>query len=323
MKEPGRWRGSPVDSQGDLRTRTTRTTDIEPRLRALLHCAGEAIQPPADLVERGLQRGQRVRRRRRVGRVTAAAVAVVVVVTGSAVVVRGSATSSGSAFGGWSVSAVSTPLHLPPPAGDTEPIAARSAAVILLSLLPAGTAWNHGGQDDPGILHDPGAPAVYAYTTYDDGNGPVQVDVNYDHGWCLTWSCAEQFEVEHGKPTEADSARRQAIAGHIFGCAVMSGSRCEQRDLADGSRLLLFPPKADHEGLRQGVQLVRKDGTRIAAYQTITDYASGNGKTFTATQADLPLSVDQLVAIVTSPLWRDQVPVSVSAAGEALEPFHP
>lgn len=301
------------------------TTDIEPRLRGFLHSIGEAIQPPVDLVERGLARGQRVRRRRRVGRVTAAAVAVVVVVTGSAVVVRGSDTSSGAAIGGWTVSAVSTPLHLPPPVGDTtEPIDGRSAAVILLSLLPAGTAWNHGGQDDPGILHDPGAPAVYAYTTYDDGGGPVQVDVNYDHGWCLTWSCAEQFEAEHGKPVESDSARRQAIAGHIFGCAMMSGTRCEQRDLADGSRLLLLlPPTADHDGLRQGVQLVRKDGTRIAAYQTITDYASSNGMTFTAAQADLPLSVDQLVAIVTSPLWRDRVPGSVSAIGETLESFLP
>jgi hypothetical protein len=298
------------------------TTDIEPRLRALLHSTGDTIHPPVDLVERGLERGQRVRRWRRMGRVTAAAVAVVVVVTGSAVVVRGSDTDS--AFGGWTVSGVSTPLHLPPPAGNTtEPIAARSAAVILLSLLPAGTAWNHGGQDDPGILHDPGAPAVYAYTTYDDGDGPVQVGVNHDHGWCLTWSCAEQFEAEHGKPTESESARRQATAGHIFGCATR-GEQCEQRDLKDGSRLLIFAPRADHRGLTQTVQLVRKDGTRIAILQetAIPDYESGNGKTFPAARDDLPLSVDQLVAIVTSPLWQDRVSDSVSAAGETLESFH-
>jgi Glyoxalase-like domain len=44
-----------------------------------------------------------------------------------------------------------------------------------------GTAWNHGGQDDPGIP-SPGTPVVYACTTYDGGDGPVQVGVNYDHG---------------------------------------------------------------------------------------------------------------------------------------------
>lgn len=299
------------------------TTDIEPRLRMLLHSTGEAIEPPLDLVERGLARGPRVRRRRRMGRIIAAAVAIVAVATASAVVPRASDTSSGSAVGTRTVPGVSTPLHLPPPVGDsTEPIDGRGAAAILLSLLPDGTAWNHGGQDDPGTP-SPGTPVVYAYTTYDDGGGPVQVGVNYDHGWCLTWSCAEEFEAKNGKPAESASARREAIAGHIFGCASMSGP-CEQRDLADGSRLLILAPEADHDGLTQGVQLVRKDGTRIAVFQTttLTDYASGLGKTFTAARDDLPLSVDQLVAIATSRLWQDQVSDSVLAAGETLEPFH-
>jgi hypothetical protein len=138
------------------------------------------------------------------------------------------------------------------------------------------------------------------------------------------WSCAEEFEAKNGKPAESQSARREAIAGHVFGGDSMMSGRCEQRDLADGSRLLVFAPEADHDGFTQGAQLVRKDGTRIAVFQTtaIADYGSGLGKTFTVVRDDLPLSVDQLVTIATSRPWRDQVSDSVLAAGETLESFH-
>lgn len=269
-----------------MNSETNHETDLHRLFRSVV---GPIDPPVARLVESGLAHGRKSRRRKRVlsSMVGATAAVTVISIGGFGLLREGSARSAPLGFAsGGSPSPGSSPAVL-------HGLDARSSAAILASLLPdAGVTSGYGGQQVP--QH----PDVASSLSYDDGGGPVEVGVNYDHGW-----------LPHEKNPDG------------WNCAGFSGL-CTEEALPDGSLLLVLGPHQENGPgtVMLGVQLFRPDGTRVAIHEI--NQIQREGKDSPITRPDLPLTADQLAEMAKSSLWQDAVPAWIVEAGLKLQPFH-
>ena len=268
-------------------------TDVDDELARLLHGAVATLEPPRALDAAAiLARGRRLRRRRTAAQLgSALAVAGLAAGVAVAVAVPGfggtggtdgatripAASAPGAASGGASTSAAVTP---PGP-----PLTRQSILQTFRSLLPdpAVTVSMRHGSEEP----DDGPGYVGVTTTYDDGQGKVQIAVSVSY----------------------------PPSGGGLGSACQI-SACTQTK--DGSRLAVYqgsdrPGQPDLEPKNWSVSLERPDGTTIE----VTEWNSMTEKTpSSVTRERPPLTIGQLTAIVSSPTWAELVPPPASVASE-------
>jgi hypothetical protein len=259
--------------------------DVDEQLSELMARSVATLDSPptGPLVAGAISRGRRLRRRRTAAQVCSA-LAVAGLATGLAVAVVGPGSGDGGGNRAGTIAAVSAPSApsteaSTPPAEAWTPIPdtpAQERLVLLQtfkSLLPDQRAvtvsMRHGSAepaDAPGY--------VGLTTTYDDGNGKVQVAVSVSY----------------------------PPSGGGLGAACQI-SVCTKTE--DGSTLAVYqgsdhPGQPNLEPKNWSVSLERRDGTTVE----VTEWNSMTEKTpNSVTRALPPLTIAQLTAIVSSPRW--------------------
>jgi hypothetical protein len=258
------------------------TSNIDEQVRQAMRAAADGIEPPVqELVDGGLARGRRLRRRHRMPVVGAALVATALLAIGvlmapqltagqqevaapaddtSGLVVEANPANSG----------VPDNAEAPP---DVEPISSEDVLETLVELLPPGEITDSRAMPQYVVEGMGENPA--AIVTFDDGVGAGNVSVTlYDF------------------PTGG-------------GCHDPSPDvQCTEKILEDGSVLRIgqgpeFIDGRQPDLLSWGATLERRDGLEIHLQQ---NNAVGE-KDVPATRPEPPLTVEQMEAIVTSDRW--------------------
>jgi hypothetical protein len=248
-----------------------------------LQAAGDVFPgPPADLVERGVLRGRRMRRAR-VARTSAAAVSLVLIAAGGAV-------AGSHVFGGATAQTASTPT--PTPSTKTPASATPSASAVisgqtmistLEGLLPHGGTFTEtqgrGTEALPG-----GGAAPFASVVYHGGGGASEIEV-----------ALSRFAA--GTPvTSTEYSSCPSTIENPY-------SVCSAHTQPDGSLLVVdkdFTRPQTNTGQRSwSVVLIRTDGAMIQ----VSEYGGGAEKSTTG-PVNPVLSTDQLAAIARSTAWQ-------------------
>lgn len=265
----------------------------EATLADAMHAATAGFQPPtAELVRGGLARGRRMRAVRR-AQVTVAALAVVAIGGAGTVALSDLGSGSGKTNVAGSANQPNTSASAPPAPGtpQTPPVTAQQVFDTIKSLLPApGTVTDV-------VLNDAtGGSTVGVKFTYDpDGKGAADVVAHVEGNGQdpKTWVCP-------------------SFPGY-------DPANCTITPLPDGSTLHVrkdreFPMSestADGKAGPSGggakewsAQIARPDGVQVFIYAT----DSIGEKTGHVTRSAPVLTLEQLKAVVTSPLWGSVAP---------------
>lgn len=250
-------------------------------LRTALHDAVEAGEPPVGSGPAAVfARADRVRARRRLT-VVAGGITVLGLVAGAAALAANQPAAP-------STPAVAKPSPAPaslspsPSPSPTRRLAEPPADVMiktLQDLLPAGATVAH-----------PFSQQGYAEVILIDQAGSGKVEVNVQ----------PRFTEEVPGHTGGDPLT------NLFSCATRPAdprTHCTDVTRPDGTRGVLTEGPSEDAGhdriKRRLVDVIRPDGVRIA----VATWNAEREKTNTATRADPPLTLPQLLAIATDPAW--------------------
>jgi hypothetical protein len=274
---------------------TTPTLSFEDQLRDAL----TAVPTPAPLVlDDVLRRANALRRRRRIRQTAAGAVAAVGLAVGGPLLTNallpGSIDTPHSAASG----ASSTVAGLTPVVTSTPGSAAvtgRVTAYRLSKLGPAGVISSYEGQSSAG----PSGSDTSAALTLDPGNGAFTLQVTVQ----------PQFQIGNADGSREDLGLFYTCANRAKPGSSISG--CVASTLPDGTLLMRYA-QAGSGTTYAWVDALRPDGTRVLAGATSPLGTHTPGATS-----------DELLAIVTAPVWDVAAPVdSAEAAGAAaLTPY--
>ncbi|MFI6847378.1 hypothetical protein OG535_13710 [Kitasatospora sp. NBC_00085] len=300
------------------------------------------------LVAGAAERGRSIRRRRRAA-VTGAVAAVTVLAVGGALALQpggGPRAAAGPASGTASTSAAAataspsptaapTTTRKPRPTSTRDPqaddgpekrypgnganagrvaLTGHAAVLAVVEGLPkGGTTGGYAGYHGPVGWKGPETVDVLSAGTlsYDDGKGPVQVDVKFEGG------LGALFRPGSNPP---GPGRDPYTIGYDdrYTCEKVNVSRqyshCEVGKLPDGSTLMLTERSDD--GFRsRTADLLRKDDNRI----TLTVFSGG----VLGDPRELPLSLEQLKAAVTGQGLQEWItPERADQADRTIRPFH-
>jgi hypothetical protein len=257
------------------------TSNIDEHIRQALRAAADSIEPPIqELVDGGLARGRRLRRRHRMVVAGTGLVASAVVASGIVMAAQFTAGPNDVAAQGDETSrSVVEAAPANPGVGaadvsaEVEPISSEDVLETLIELLPPGEITDSKAlpQDVVDGLRENPATIV----TFDDGAGAANVSVTlYDFptgGGC-----------QHPSPNV----------------------QCTEEILDDGSTLWITQRPTYTDGRQPALiewwaTLERSDGLQIDLRQ---NNAVGE-KDVPATRPEPPLTTEQMVAIVTSDRW--------------------
>jgi hypothetical protein len=246
-----------------------------------LQAASDAFPgPPADLVERGVLRGRRMRRVR-IARTSAVAVSLVLIVAGGAV-------AGSRVFGGATTQTASTPTPSAKASASTTPSASagisdQSMISTLEGLLPPGGTFTQTQGRGTATLPGGGA-APYASVIYHDSGGASEISVSLSRFAAGTPVTSTDYS---SCPSTIDNPH----------------SVCSTLTQPDGSLLVVdkdFTRPQTNTGQRSwSVVLIRTDGAMIQ----VSEYGGGADKS-TTSSVDPVLSTDQLTAIARSAAWQ-------------------
>jgi hypothetical protein len=259
------------------------TSNIDEQIRQAMRAAADGIEPPVqELVDGGLERGRRLRRRHRMVVAGTGLVAVTVVASGIVIAAQFTAGPKEVAAPGDDTSrSVVEAAPANPGAWDAadvsaevEPISSEDVLETLIELLPPGEITDSRALPQDVVEGMSENPA--AIVTFDDGAGAANVSVTlYDF------------------PTGG-------------GCQYPSPNvQCTEEFLDDGSTLWITQRPPTYSDGRQPeliewwATLERPDGLQIDLRQ---NNAVGE-KDVPATRPEPPLTVEQMKAIVTSDRW--------------------
>jgi hypothetical protein len=245
-----------------------------------LHAAGELFPgPSADLVERGVSRGRRMRRAR-----TARTSAVVVSL---ALIAAGGAVAGSRVFGGVTTRTASTPAPSAKASASAAPsapagISAQAMIGTLEGLLPHGgtftEAEGRGTESQPG-----GGAAPYASVVYHGSGGVSGVEVSLSRFAAGTAVTSTDYS---SCPSAIDNP--YAV--------------CSARTQSDGSLLVVDKdftrPQTDTGQRVWSVVLIRTDGAMIQ----VGEFGAGAEKS-TSSSVEPVLSTERLAAIARSAAW--------------------
>ena len=246
-----------------------------------LQAAGNVFPgPPADLVERGVLRGRRMRRAR-VARTSALAVSLAVIVVGGAV-------AGSHVFAGVTAQTASTPTPSAKASPNSTPsasagISSQSMISTLEGLLPAGGTFTETQGRDTETLPG-GSAAPFASLVYHGSGGTSGIEVGLS-----------RFAA--GTPvTSTDYSSCPSTIENPYAV-------CSAHTQPDGSLLVVDKdftrPQANTGQRIWSVVLIRTDGAMLQ----VSEYGGGAEKS-TSTPVNPVLSTDQLVAIARSAAWQ-------------------
>ncbi|WP_129667770.1 hypothetical protein [Phytoactinopolyspora endophytica] len=253
------------------------------QLKQAMRDTADAITPPInDLVEGGVARGERIRRRHTV-KVAVGTLAVAVAATGAAFAVPQLADRPDTVASDDEVSMDAEP--------EGEPITEESVVETVLELLPPGEVTDI-------QTHSLSEFGASFQLVYDDGHGPSLIQ-------------GRSGVSVHGEGLDSDEASAECGA-------IVNGGECDTRTLDDGTELIIrtgpyYPqPDREPERLHWSVQAWRPDGLTI----TIGEINAPTEKESEISREEPPLSTDQLSAIVTSDRWPQVDEEILQAAAE-------
>ena len=264
--------------------------DFDEELPGLMRRATATVDPPSvrATVAAGVERGRRLRRRRRLVVTSQAAVGAGIVAGIAALVVQfvnaPPEQNSAPSIGGFTATAARSPDPTPAPPASV-PLTPQVAAATLMQLLP-GT-----GQ----LTHLTGATPMPNFVNgdylYDDGHGTTEILLGV--GW---HSDNPMYNAAPPCPTAGD------------GCKIYS----------DGSQLATnagpqYPDRSNPGPWEWSAQFQNAEGLYVALYER--NAASKDGA---ITRSEPPFTMAQLIAIVESSQWSSTTTPATAAADAHL-----
>jgi hypothetical protein len=230
------------------------------------------------LIEAGVARGRRLRRRRTAGLVGGAAAVAMIGVGGA---FAGGVLGSGGAATTLELPVSSAGTARPAPSGTSATFTDKQMIGLLRALLPVGRISQESGRGIGGREEPKDAPS--AQVVFDDGKGAAEVAVS----------------VARVGPRNANSASVCLDKVHN------PYNRCTWVKLRDGGVLLVdqgyeYPDRGPVDTKNWTVTLTAKDGGQV----TVSEWNAPAEKGAAVTRAEPPLNVDQLSAIATSTVWK-------------------